>query len=312
MRLVEDDGGGAPAGYGPCEQERSLGMCCSSKLFMVAVLTMPMLTFGQTPVWHNTLEDVASSTIDGGVLEGSAPVFAPGVVSPPRATVNKFQSTGDSRLFWGTTEVQTIFAGWNDTNGITVDLYFSGINGSTHSDDSGLWSVGHRGPDQALTIVVRDDTLRLSIGSPGSGPSSILQSADLNLQAAETYRVTVRQHATVGNGGDLEVYLDDLGGAVYSNAAPLLTKDLPDAYNFGFPLDAGGGPALGMNIGSRHPYDSASTRLQNGEAVDEVRVFNGNWTPAQLDIPEPASLLLMAGGAVALVRRPRKGGWNSH
>lgn len=287
-------------------------MCCSSKLFMVAVLTMPMLTFGQTPVWHNTLEDVASSTIDGGVLEGSAPVFAPGVVSPPRATVNKFQSTGDSRLFWGTTEVQTIFAGWNDTNGITVDLYFSGIDGSTHSDDSGLWSVGHRGPDQALTIVVRDDTLRLSIGSPGSGPSSILQSADLNLQAAETYRVTVRQHATVGNGGDLEVYLDDLGGAVYSNAAPLLTKDLPDAYNFGFPLDAGGGPALGMNIGSRHPYDSASTRLQNGEAVDEVRVFNGNWTPAQLDIPEPASLLLMAGGAVALVRRPRKGGWNSH
>lgn len=260
-------------------------MLRSMAIVSACILIVSAPGLGQIPVWHNTLEDAASSTINGGVLQGSAAAFVPGIVSPPLSTVNKFQSTGDSRVFWGTSAVQNIFTGWSDAAGITVDLYFSGF-GPGVTRDSGLWSVGHRNPDQFLVIAVRDDTLRINIRSNGSGGTMTLQTGNLGLQAGETYRLTLRQHASLGNGGDMELYLDDLGGNVYSNAAPLATLNIVDAtYNFNFPLTTGSGPALGMNIGSRHPFDASNptTRLKAGESVDEVRIYNGSFTPAELD-----------------------------
>lgn len=239
-----------------------------------------------TPIWHNTLDDLASSTINGGQVYGSTPTFPTGQVARPLTTAGKLQSTGDSRLFWGTTEVQSIFAGWDDANGITVDLYFSGF-GPGVDRDSGLWSVGHRRSDNFFIIAVRDDTLRINVRNDGGGPdrntTHTIQTSSLGLIAGETYRLTVRQHVTLGNGGDMEVYLDDLGADVYSNETPLVVLDLPTGYYFDFPLEAGSGPALGMSIGNRHPFATASTILRGGEAIDEVRIFNGSFTPAQLD-----------------------------
>lgn len=263
----------------------------------VTVLVTVSLAVGQVPVWHNTLEDLTASTIDSGQALGSAPSFQPGIVSPPLTTVYKWVSTasgedaatGGSRVFWGTTAVQTIFAGWTDANGITVDLYFSGF-GPGVTRDSGLWSVGHRNSDDFLIIAVRNDTLRVNIRNdrgPDAGATRTIQTGNLGLIASETYRVTVRQHVTNGDGGDIEVYLDDLGGSIYSNATPIATLNLVSNYVFHFPLEAGSGPALGMTIGDRHPFtssDNGGTVLNAGEAVDEVRVFNGNYTPAELDV----------------------------
>jgi hypothetical protein len=275
------------------------------------VLAWPLAAVGQpVPLWHNTLEDNASSTIDGGVLQGSAPVYTPGIVTPPLTTVNKFESTGSSNVFWGTTQVQNIFTGWSDPDGVTVDLYFSGIDGSTHSGDSGLWSVGHRVNDNFLLIGVRDDSIRINFrndSGPDAGNTRSFQTGNLNLDPDETYRLTLRQHSSLGDGGDVELYLDDLGGAVYSNAAPILIGDLQDSppYVWNFPLEAGSGPALGMSIGDRHPFAGADTSLRDGEAVDEVRIFNASYSPADLDIPEPATALLLALTLPLLARRRR-------
>ena len=283
-------------------------------IVLAIVLAWPLAAVGQAvppvPDWHNTLEDNAASTIDGGVLQGSAPVYTPGIVSCPLTTVNKFESTGSSNVFWGTTEVQNIFTGWSDPDGVTVDLYFSGINGSTHSGDSGLWSVGHRADDNFLLIGVRDDYLRINFRNDTDGPDSnttySFGTADLGLDPDETYRVTVRQHSSLASG--VEVYLDDLGGNVYSTASPLpITHGNapPSGYWWNFPLEQGGDPDLGMSIGDRHPFPGPDTSLGDGEAVDEVRIFNGNYSPADLDIPEPATALLLALTLPLLARRRR-------
>lgn len=277
---------------------RTLAIC------LILSLGSPVLAL-PVPIWHNTLDDLAASTKDGGVAEGAAPSFIPGVVVSPMTTINRWQSTADgedavtggSRLFWNTAAVKAIFAGWTDANGITVDLYFSGF-GPGVTRDSGLWSVGHRGADNFLIIAIRDDTIRINIrndSGPDAGGTRTLQTANLGLVAATTYRLTVRQHVGNGNGGDLEVYLDDVGGNQYSNAAPLATLDLVANYAFNFPLETGSGPALGMSIGNRHPFPgsgSGGSVLNAGEAVDEVRVFNGNFTPAMLDVGgEPVAII---------------------
>ena len=267
---------------------------CSKLHYSFSIILLLCLVGGAlgqpVPVWHNKLDDMASSTTDGGQVYGSSPTFPPGIVSPPLTTVNKLQSTGDSRLFWGTSQVQNIFGSWNDADGITVDLYFSGF-GPGVDRDSGLWSVGHRVSDNFFIIAVRDDTLRINVrndsDSPDSGTTHTIQTGNLGLIAGETYRLTVRQHTSLGNDGDLEVYLDDLGGNAYSNDTPLGVKDLPTGYYFNFPLETGSGPALGMSIGNRHPFATSSTVLKNGEAIDEIRIFNGNFTPAELDFTGP-------------------------
>lgn len=253
------------------------------------------------PVYQNDLDDLASATALGGQALGSAPVFVPSEYG------NKFQSTGDSRLFWNTAATQAIFAGWDDSAGITVDALISGF-GPGVARDSGIWSVGHRNNDNFFIIAVRDDTLRINIRNDSgtdAGNTRNLQTGDLGLVASTTYRVTVRQHSSNGDGGDLLVYLESLtdGGAQYPPGTLVGTLDLVAGYTFNFPLEAGSGPALGMSIGNRHPFGDATTILKNGEAIDQVRVYNGNYHPSELIIPEPSALLLAAGGLVLLRRR---------
>ncbi|UCG48478.1 MAG: hypothetical protein JSU94_01630 [Phycisphaerales bacterium] len=262
------------------------------------------------PVFHSTLNDTASVTSTGGVVIGGA--FVPAAVPP--GSVAKFQSTGGSTANWGTTETDTIFSGWDKTRGITVDLYFSGIGEA--AGDVGLWSVGKRqGGDNFLILVARDDEFRFNIrdeggaGDIGGGTHTILTSG-VDLNPAITYRLTVRQHSSLGNGGDLEIFLESVSdaGAQYPGAdSPIRTLDLP-AGNFDFPsYDGGSGEPLGMRAGDKYPHFGGSGfELRDGDAVDNVRVFNGVYLPSELGtIPEPCTLLLLSAGALPLVRRRR-------
>ena len=272
-------------------------------LLAAAAVASPALAF-PTPWYQNDLDDLASATALGGSALGTAPNFAPSLYG------NKFQSTGDSRLFWSTAQTQAIFTGWDDSAGITIDAIISGF-GPNVTRDSGIWSVGHRNPDKFLVTAVQNDRLRINIrnaaGFPDGGNTRTLETANLNFQAHIDYRVTVRQHTSNGNGGDLLVYLESLndGGAQYPAGTLVGTLDLISTYAFNFPLTAGSGPALGMSIGNRHPFGTAATILQNGEAIDQVRIYNGNYHPSEIAIPEPASLLLVAAGGLLVSRRRR-------
>ncbi len=268
------------------------------------------LNAAPVPVFHSTLNDAASVTSTGGVVIGGA--FVPAAV--PAGSVAKFQSTGGSTANWGTTETDTIFSGWDKTLGITVDLYFSGIGEA--AGDVGLWSVGKRqGGDNFLILVARDDEFRFNIrdeggaGDIGGGTHTVLTSG-IGLNPAITYRLTVRQHSSLGNGGDLEIFLESTsdGGAQYPGAdSPIRTLDLP-AGDFDFPsYDGGSGEPLGMRVGDKYPHFGGSGfELRDGDAVDNVRVFNGVYLPSELGtIPEPCTLLLLSAGVLPLFR-PRR------
>ena len=62
-----------------------------------------------------------------------------------------------------------------------------------------------------------------------------------------------------------------------------------------------------MHVGDKYPHFGASGfELTNGDAVDNIRVYNGVYLPSELGtIPEPTSLLLMAVGVWGLLCRRR-------
>jgi hypothetical protein len=174
--------------------------------------------------------------------------------------------------------------------------------------------VGKRqGGDNFLILVARDDEFRFNIrdeghaGDIGGGTHTILtQGIDLN--PGTTYRLTVRQHSSLGNGGDLEIFLESIsdGGAQYPGTdLPVGTADLPVG-DFDFPsYDGGSGEPLAMRVGDKYPHFGGSGfELRNGDVIDNVRVFNGVYLPSELGtIPEPCTLLLLAAGALPLFRR---------
>lgn len=287
------------------------------KKFVLLFLFVGVLTFvgivnaNVLPVFHTTLNDAASITSTGGVIAGGG-VFVS--TSVPAGSIAKFQSTGNSTANWGSTETANIFAGWDKTLGITVDLYFSGIGDAV--GDVGIWSVGKRqGGDNFLILVARNDELRFNIrdeggaGDIGGGTHTILTTG-VDLNPATTYRLTVRQHASLGASGDLQIFLESIsdGGAQYAATdVPIASKALTGG-NFRFPInDTGSGEPLQMRIGDKYPHFGGSGfELRNGDAIDNVRVFNGAYLPSELGtIPEPCTLLLLGAGAVGLLRRKR-------
>lgn len=284
-------------------------------IVVAAVLSVSTVALGvPVPVWHTTLNDEASITSTGGVVLNN-PTFAPSNV--PAGTVAKFQSTGSSFAIWDRVATDAIFGGWDKTQGITVDLYFSGIGegGVGASGDVGLWSVGKRlGGDNFLILVARGDELRFNIRDEGGvgdigGSTHTILTTGIDLNPATTYRLTVRQHASLGNGADMEIFLQSVsdGGAQYpASDTPVRTLDIPGTGNFRFPIDEGPGTdELAMVVGDKYPrFNVSGMELENGDAVDNIRVYNGVYLPSELGIiPEPATLALLGVGVIALLRR---------
>ncbi len=90
-----------------------------------------------------------------------------------------------------------------------------------------------------------------------------------------------------------------MDGGAYSNTSPVFSSDnLPLDYTWDFPVAGGGNPPY-MQV-ARRPYFGGV--LPSGAWVDNINVYNGYHTPADL-IPEPASLLLMVFGFVPALRR---------
>ena len=284
----------------------------------VSLLLAGVVTAAPVPVFHTTLNDAASVTSTGGVINGGG-TFVPAPL--PAGSIAKFQGAGNSTAEWDNVATDAIFGGWDKTLGITVDLYFSGIGEPGHdgSGDVGLWSVGKRfGGDNFLILVAREDEFRFNIRDEGGagdigGTYTHLTGADspeVDLNPASTYRLTVRQHSSLGDGGDVEVFLESVsdGGIQYpASDIPLFTWGIPSSGNFRFPIDEGSGSnPLRMHVGDKYPFGDGIRGLENGDAIDNVRVFNGVYLPSELGaIPEPCSLLLLSVGALPLLRRKR-------
>jgi hypothetical protein len=213
------------------------------------------------PIWHATLDDMSSITVDGGQIINPPASFVPGAVD------NAFAGNGVVYATWYDDEIETIFKNWDDNAGWTIDLYFLGDHWSIHSGDSGLWSVVRRYSDAFIIASVQDGRLRLLLrDASGEHTQHKYHLTSVPLIDNTAHRLTMRQY-----NGQFEVFLN--GSSVFT------ADDLPAGYTCPF-VAAGGGISREMNIGRRAIFGGT---LQSGEWVDNVRVYNGFYTPAEID-----------------------------
>ncbi len=231
---------------------------------LVASLTASAAPRGPLPIWHAPLDSPADIDSTGGQIVNPPASFVTGVHG------NAFAGNNSAYARWNDDAVAAIFADWKNDAGITVDLYFRGNHWTTHSGHSGLWSIVKRSPDRYFILSIYDGKMRhLFRNAQGEYKYHI---TGLNLANNITYRLTVRQANGVFN-----VYLS---GGAYNNTSPVFSAaDLPPGYTWDF-VPAGGSPPREMNVARRAIFDGL---LQTGEWVDNVRVYNGFYSPTEID-----------------------------
>ena len=225
-------------------------------------------------MWSSSTENDTDTTNGGGSIVSGPSTYVSGAVG------NAFAGNGSVYAEWDNTAVANIFdAGWDNDAGFTIDLYFRGDHWDTHSGDSGLWSVVDRydGDDGYIMASVRDGSLRFPLKDSYSGYGYNAELTGVTLANNHTYHLVAQQLGT-----DFEVFLD--GSSVY-------TATLSETIAFPEFNDGGVG-GRGMAVGSRAIFGG---ELQSGEWVDEINVYNG--------VPEPATMLMLGLGGLALIRR---------
>jgi PKD repeat protein len=233
------------------------------------------------PLWQNRLDDPTSATVDGGSIVNPPATFVPGFDG------NAFAGNASVYVVWDNTDVANIFdAAWNNSLGATIDLFFRGDHWSSHTGDSGLWSVVDRGGgyDGHWIMSVRDGKLRFPWRDSYTNAYAENYLTGVTLADNTTYRLTVRQF-----NGVFEVYLD---GGAYNNSSPVYTGGFylpntttPATCAFPAPNIGTGTSGREMNVGNRSHFFGGT--LQSGEWVDNVRVFNGYYTPAEIPVAPP-------------------------
>ena len=240
---------------------------------LIAMLNIALLGVAAvadpTPIWESNLDNDASITVDGGAIVSGPSSYVTGAYG------KAFAGNGSVYANWGNSDVAAIFDGvWNNSLGSTVDLYFHGDHWDTHSGDSGFWSVTDRygGNDGYIMLSVRDGSLRFPMKDSYTNYGNNPHLTGVALANDVTYRLTMRQQGT-----NFEVYLD---GGAYSNATPVYTTTFSQTISF--PEYNDGSPGRDMSVANRAIFGGI---LQGGEWVDNVRVYNGYYTPAEIGIP---------------------------
>ena len=307
------------------------------------------------PVFYNSLDSDTAVNADnywpgtGGTVQNTANhAYTAGVSGNAfQSTVtgtNNTNSGGWAR--WNDSAINSIFSGWDNSNGITFDLYFQGVYSTvtTGTANEGLWALVRRNSAESgltggdnyvfasvqstaalpgrLRIAFANNTTNNQYKFTFNGNAAVPASqefapgVDIPLSDNTPYHLTV----SIGN-GEFKVWLDDLNGSQYSNAAPVFTDNtvIPDGFNWQLPATgnvASSGSMAGrqtreMDIGIRGFGNTGNTinnfggSLRSGNWIDEVSVYNGVYSPADLAVPEPSTVCLVALGLLVsqVVRR---------
>ena len=283
-----------------------LGVCSSAAFTNVHA--------APTPIFYAPLESEAEIEANnaGDVVDTSV-AYVPGIVG------NAFQSTsnatdGGGWARWNDAAVTSIFSTWDNNNGITIDHFFQGSwTGLSGTINEGLWAIVRRSStapgDNYIFTSIQTGKLRIAFANASTeqykftfngsaaNPTNQEYAPELDIPLTDNtpYRLTV----SLGN-GQFNVWLDDVNGDVYSNAAPVFSDDtiIPDGYNWQLPaagaVSSSGGQTgrqtREMDIGIRGFGNTGNTvnnfggTLRSGNWVDEVKIYNGVYAPADLAV----------------------------